>query len=58
MVVRVVGTVEWLVSQGPSAVTQFKVGELAAFGVGPEAGQPQPVEVGEAQLGHQPGPGA
>jgi hypothetical protein len=31
-------------------VAQFQVGELAAFRVGGEGGEPVPVEVGEPQL--------
>ena len=51
---------------GVGAVTDFQVGQLAAFGVGEEGGQPVPVGVGEPQLragvrpfpaGEQPGAG-
>lgn len=50
----------------PAAVAQLEVGQLPAGGVGDERGQPEPVDVGEPQLGagvwaffsyHQPHPG-
>ena len=47
----VAGASDAVLAAGPLAVTQFEVGELAAFGVGGEAGEPQSVEVGETQPG-------
>lgn len=47
----VAGISDAVFAAGPSAVTEFEIGELAACHVGREAGQPPPVDVGEAQLG-------
>jgi hypothetical protein len=39
-----------LLAPGPAPVAQLQAGELAAFGVGGEGGEPVPVDIGEPQL--------
>ena len=47
----VFGVADAVLAAGAAAVPQLQVGELPAAGVGGERGQPQPVAVGEPQLG-------
>lgn len=48
------GGADAVLGAGPPAVPQLQRCDLLAGGVGGEAGQPQPVGVGEAQLGARP----
>src|SRR5690606_10856353 len=52
----VLGAADAVFAAGPAAVAEFQVGELAAAGVGDEAGEAVAVEVGEAQLRAGMGP--
>jgi len=46
----VLGVADAVLAAGPAAEPQLQAGELAAFGVGGQGGEPVPVDVGEPQL--------